>query len=48
MKQLKWYVKQLFPLIYITTFTADGKRRLCIWRMWLGHSFKVRYFTLAI
>ncbi len=49
LKQLKWYVKQLFPLLYVTTFTeeASGKRRLCIWRMWLGCVFNAQYFELA-
>lgn len=47
MERLKWYLKQLLPFIYVTTFTADSKRRLCIWRMWMGRCFAVRYFDLA-
>lgn len=46
--KLMWYVKQLFPLTYVTTFTEDNKRRLCIWRMWMGRCFNVRYFSLAM
>lgn len=53
MERLKWYFKQILPLVYVSTFTeviAESKeeiRRLCIWRMWLGRSFNVRHFDLA-
>jgi len=53
-RRLTWYVKQIFPFIYISTYMLnhDGekevnKRQLCIWRMWLGRCFNVRYFDLA-
>lgn len=46
MERVKWYIKQLFPLMYVATFKEDAKRRLCIWRMWLGRCFDVRYFNL--
>ena len=42
-----WYLKQLLPLTYVSRFMQDGKRRLCVWRMWLGRCFNVRYFDLA-
>lgn len=47
MGRLKWYLKQLLPLVYLSTFTSNGKRQLCIWRMWFGHLFNVRWFDLA-
>ena len=47
MEHLKWYLKQLFPLMYDTTFSEGGKRKLCIWRMWFGRCLGVRYFDLA-
>ena len=52
MERLKWYLKQLFPLHYMTTFTQvyEGgvdQRKLCSWRMWLGRSFFIQYFNLA-
>jgi hypothetical protein len=47
MDKLIWYVKQLFPLLYVSTFTEEGQRRLCIWRQWFGCPFDVRYFNLA-
>jgi len=46
-ERLRWYLKQLLPLVYVTTFTENGRRRLCVWRMWMGHSFNERYFDLA-
>lgn len=39
-----WYLKQLLPLTYWTTYReggVDGPRRLAIWRMWLGRCFDV-------
>ena len=47
MERVKWYLKQLLPLTYVTKFTENDKRRLCVWRMWLGRCFNVRYFNLA-
>jgi hypothetical protein len=46
MNKIIWYLKQLFPFLYITTFTEEGKRKLCIWRMWFGKSFKIRYWEI--
>lgn len=46
MQTLKWCVKQIFPLTYVSTFRADNKRQLCIWKMWLGRSYKIKYFNL--
>lgn len=47
MERLKWLLKQLSPFLYVTTFTEDDKRRLCIWRMWMGRPFNIQYFNLA-
>ena len=50
MERLKWYLKQLFPLTYVATYSVPGewhRRKLCIWRMWFGRCFNVRYFNLA-
>lgn len=46
MKKLIWYLKQIFPLKYDTTFTENNLRKLCIWRMWLGRCCNARYFEL--
>ena len=44
---MKWYLKQLFPLKYDTTYKQAGKKMLCIWRMWFGRCFNARYFELV-
>ena len=46
MNKLTWYLKQLFPLKYDTTFTENKMRKLCIWIMWFGRCYKARYFEL--
>ncbi len=45
--RLVWYLRQLLPLTYVSTYTEDDKRRLSIWRMWFGRCFDIRTFTLA-
>lgn len=40
-KKIKWYIKQLFPLTYRTTYAVDGKQRFCVWKMWMGRCYKV-------
>jgi len=47
MERLKWYLKQLLPFTYVTTFTENDQRRLCVWRMWLGRCFSVSTYNLA-
>lgn len=42
-----WYLKQLLPLRYESVYLEGGKKMLCIWRMWFGRCFNVRYFELA-
>jgi hypothetical protein len=42
-----WYLKQLLPLQYISTYTENGKRYLTIWRMWFGNCFNERRWELA-
>lgn len=47
MDKLVWYVKQLFPFTYVTTFSEQGQKRLCIWRQWFGRVFNAQYFSLC-
>lgn len=48
MSKVIWYFKQLLPLRYESVYIDEnGQRMLCIWRMWLGFCFRVRYFKLA-
>ena len=44
--KLIWYLKQLLPLFYVTTFTENSIERLCIFRMWFGHWYNIRYYDL--
>lgn len=46
MNKIIWYFKQLFPLTYVSIFTENGERRLCVWKMWLGHCYKVKHFDM--
>ena len=41
MDKVKWYIKQIFPLMYKTTYGKDGKKYFCVWRMWLGRCFQI-------
>ena len=43
---MTWYLKQLLPLRYATTYAADGKRYACRWCMWLGRCFDVEHRAL--
>lgn len=47
MSRLIWLFKQLFPFKYDSTFTENDSRKLCIWRMWFGQCFHIKYFDLA-
>jgi hypothetical protein len=47
MGKLSWYLKQLLPLIYVSEFKENGVHRLCIWRMWMGRAYNIRYFDLV-
>lgn len=37
-----WYVKQLLPLNYATTYVEDGLVYVCKWRMWFGVCFDIK------
>ena len=39
MKKILWYIEQLFPMIYYTTFTEGNIKYFMIWRMWFGKVF---------
>lgn len=46
---MKWYLKQLFPLMYFSKFTSmtNGKTYVTVWRQWLGRTFKQRTFEIV-
>ncbi len=51
MEKIKWYIKQLLPLQYISQYSvihkdATPEKKLSIWRMWFGRCFWHREYTL--
>lgn len=38
-----WYIKQLLPLTYRTTYVDedDGKKHFIVWKMWFGRSYSI-------
>lgn len=48
MKKIKFYAKQILPLMYWSKYkTPDGKRHIDIWRQWFCKVFNAKHFTLA-
>jgi len=41
-----WYLRQLFPLTYVSTYIEDGQEKLSIWRMFLGKCYSVKVYNL--
>lgn len=47
MGNLLWYLKQLFPLTYRTTYGDAKGRHFVVWRMWLGRCFDEQDVLIA-
>ena len=47
MKKLRWYLKQLFPLWYASTYIEDGRRMVTVWQMWLGRCYNIRNYEVV-
>ncbi len=47
MKRIVWYLKQLLPLTYVSTYGQDGDRWVTVWRQWFGRTYNVRRWRLA-
>lgn len=46
-RKLTWYLKQLLPLVYWTTYGGkDDKKEFCIWKMWLGKCYSITTFKI--
>jgi len=45
-QKILWYLKQLIPLSYWTTYTQNGNRIIVFWRMWFGHSYDILEFNV--
>ena len=41
-----WYLKQLLPLTYRTSYTESGKKHFCVWNMWLGHCYNIEDYII--
>lgn len=37
-----WYLKQLLPLKYESTYLENNQRHHTIWRMWFGWCFHIQ------
>lgn len=46
MNKVIWFIKQLFPFVYVSTYRENGQRKLTVWKMWLGRSYKIRDYRL--
>jgi hypothetical protein len=47
MNKVLWYVKQLFPMTYYTTYGVDDKQYFSIWKMWFGKCFHEVKFQIV-
>ena len=39
MTKIKWYIKQIIPLRYVSHYIEDGVRKKTVFRMWFGRVF---------
>ena len=46
MKKLAWFIRQLFPLWYHTTYSQCGKKYATWWKMWFGKVYKHELFEV--
>lgn len=42
-----WYLKQLLPLTYVSTFGEGGYRFVTVWKMWFGHQYNIRKWKVV-
>ena len=42
-----WYLKQLLPITYRTTYGEGGRKHFTVWRMWFGRCFDVEDVLVA-
>lgn len=45
--RIEWYLRQLLPLQYRTTYHEGNQKVLTIWRMWFGRSFNIENYKLS-
>jgi hypothetical protein len=44
--KVEWYLRQLLPLTYRTTYQTEGKKYFVVWKMWFGRSYNVDSFEV--
>lgn len=43
-----WYIKQLLPLTYRTTYGDElGKKHFVVWKMWFGRCFAIDDYVVG-
>lgn len=36
-----WYLKQLLPLTYRSSYVEGGKKHFSVWQMWFGKCYNI-------
>jgi hypothetical protein len=47
MNKFVWYLKQLLPLTYRTTYSQSGKEDFTVWKMWFGRCYDVEDYVIG-
>lgn len=42
--RIVWIFKQILPLTYHSILSEENDTVILIWKMWFGHSYKIRKF----
>ena len=46
MNKAIWYLKQLVPLTYVSTYIEDEQKKISIWKMFLGRCYSIKVYDL--
>lgn len=47
LNKIEWYLKQLLPLTYRTTYIENRKRHFVVWKMWFGKCYKIDDYVVV-
>ena len=47
MSRIHWYLKQLFSLMYVSTYGEEDRRYVAVWRMWFGRCWGIRRWEVV-
>ncbi len=42
-----YYLKQLLPLSYYTTYYSDGNRYVSTWEQWFGQPYNINHYLIC-